>query len=398
MKHRYIAKSLNGSLVKGTIESDNTDELALKLREREMFLIKSRRIWSLGEFSSKPNMKTISLFCKQFSICIKSGITICDTLNLLYEQILHKSIRNSLISIRENVQKGNTLHLSMKKTINVYPEFMINMIYLGEESGKLDIILEELSQYYEKEHRLIKKIIHSMIYPCTVFITLMLVSLFLFVKVIPVFVENLNSLQGSIPLMTRIVLGISNFLCDNLLWIFLIMLILVFSSIEYYKTESGKLFFHKFKFTCPILGKVYKRLIYTRFSRGLNILIGSGIGLIKSFEIIHDVIDNNYFKLKLKMVLNDIKKGEEISKSLNSMDIFPEFFVAMIKIGEETGNLEQMFLNAADIFYEDAQENVEKATTLIEPILIIFLGIIIGTIVLSVMLPMLSVMDSVGRL
>ena len=200
MKYRYIAKTLNGKLVKGNIESDNSDELALRLREREIFLIKSRRIRSVAEFSSKPNMKTISLFCKQFSICIKSGIPICDTLNLLYEQILHKSIRNSLISIRENVQKGNTLHLSMKNTRNVYPQFMINMIYLGEESGKLDIILEELSQYYEKEHRLIKKIIHSMIYPCTVFITLMLVSLFLFVKVIPVFVENLNSLQGSIPL------------------------------------------------------------------------------------------------------------------------------------------------------------------------------------------------------
>jgi type IV pilus assembly protein PilC len=397
MKYRYIAKTLNGRLIKGNIESDSTDELALRLREREIFLIKSRRIGRVAEFSSKPNMKTISLLCKQFSICIKSGIPICDTLNLLYEQMLHKSIRNSLISIRENVQKGNTLHFSMKKTINVYPEFMINMIYLGEESGKLDIILEELSQYYEKEHRLIKKIIHSMIYPCTVFITLMLVSLFLFIKVIPVFVENLNSLQGSIPLMTRVVLGISNFLCNNFLWIFLIILILVFSFMEYYKTESGKLCFHKFKFTCPILGQVYKTLIYTRFSRGLNILLGSGIGLIQSFEIIHDVIDNNYFKLKLKIVFNDIKKGEELSKSLNSMNIFPKFFVAMIKIGEETGNLEQMFLNAADIFYEDAEENVEKATTLIEPILIIFLGIIIGTIVLSVMLPMLSVMDSAGK-
>ena len=397
MKYKYIAKTIDGNLVKGITESDSDDQLALRLREREIFLIKSRRIKNITEFSTKPNLKIISLLCKQFSICIKSGIPICDTLDLLHEQTLHKSIRNSLVSIRQNVQKGDALHISMRKIVNVYPQFMINMIYLGEESGALDAILEELSTYYEKEHRLIKKITHSMVYPCTVFITLMIVSSFLFIKVIPVFVENLNSMEGDIPLITTLVLGISKFLNHNLLWIFMIALILVFSFMEYYKTESGKVFFHKFKFICPIWGQVYKKLIYTRFSRGLNILLGSGVGLLKSFEIINDVIDNNYFKIKLKIVFNDIRKGENLSKALKSMNIFPDFFVAMVRIGEETGNLEQMFLNAAEIFYEDAEDSVEKATALIEPILILFLGIIIGTIVLSVMLPMLSVMDSAGK-
>ena len=312
--------------------------------------------------------------------------------------MLHKSIRKSLISISENVQKGNSLFASMKKTINVYPEFMINMIYLGEESGKLDIILEELSKYYEKEHKLLKKFTNSMIYPCTVFITLMIVSLFLLIKVIPIFIENLNSMDAEIPLITRLVLGSSNFLRHNLLWITIIILILVLGIIEYIKTESGKVVFDKFKFMCPILGPVYKRLIYTRFSRGLNILLGSGVGILKAFEIINDVIGDKYFKLKFKSVFSDIKKGKDLSSSLNAMNLFPQFFVAMIKIGEETGNLDGMFLTAADIFYEDAQENVEKATVLLEPILIILLGIMIGTIILAVMLPMLNVMDSAGKL
>lgn len=173
MRYKYIAKTSNGTLIKGSTESDSTCELALRLREKDIFLIKSRSIKRITEISTKPSLKTISLFCKQFSICIKSGIPICDILNLLYEQMLHKSIKKSLISIRENVQKGNSLFESMKKTTKVYPEFMINMIYLGEESGKLDIILEELSNYYEKEHKLLKKFTNSMIYPCTVFITLM---------------------------------------------------------------------------------------------------------------------------------------------------------------------------------------------------------------------------------
>lgn len=397
MRYKYIAKTSNGTLIRGSTESDSIEELALRLREKEIFLMKSRSIKRITEISTKPNLKTISIFCKQFSICIKSGIPICDILNLLYEQMIHKSIKNSLISVRENVQKGNSLYISMKKTTNVYPQFMINMIYLGEESGKLDIILEELSQYYEKEHKLLKKFTNSMIYPCTVFITLMIVSLFLFIKVIPVFVTNLNSLDAEIPLITRIVLGISNFLGRNFLWIFMIILILVFIFIEYFKTESGKMVFDKFKFMCPILGSVYKRLIYTRFSRGLNILLNSGVGLLKAFEIIHEVIDNRYFKVKLKTTFNDIKKGEDLSSCLNEMNLFPKFFVAMIKIGEETGNLEQMFLTAADIFYEDAEENVEKASVLLEPIVIIILGIMIGTIILAVMLPMLNAMDSVGK-
>ena len=397
MKYKYTAKTTNGKVIRGSAESSSVCELALHLRKNEVFLIKCRKVIKITEIYTKPNLKTISMFCKQFSICIKSGIPICEILNLLYEQILHKSIKNSLITIKENVQKGNSLHSSMKKTFNVYPEFMINMIYLGEESGKLDTILEELSRYYEKEHKLIKKFANSMIYPCTVFITIMIVSLFLFIKVIPVFISNLNSLDADIPFITRLVLGSSNFLSRNILWILIICLIIVFLFIEYFKTENGKVIFDKFKFMCPILSSVYKRLIYTRFSRGLNILLSSGVGLLKAFEIINDVIGDRYFKLKLKIVFEDIKKGEELSKSLDAMDLFPKFFIAMIKIGEETGNLEQMFLTAADIFYEDAEENVEKATALVEPILIIFLGIIIGIIVLSVMLPMLSVMDSVGK-
>ncbi len=397
MRFKYKAKTSNGTLIKGKMESDSVHELALYLRESEIFLIKIKRIRKITDISAKPNLKTLSIFCKQFSICIKSGIAICDILNLLYQQIMHKSIKTSLISIRENVQKGNSLYTSMKKTINVYPEFMINMIYLGEESGKLDLILEELSEYYEKEYKLLKKFTNSMIYPCTVFITLMVVSLFLFIKVIPVFITNLNSLSADIPLVTRIVLGISNFLRSNWLWILMIILILVFIFIEYFKTEKGKIVLHKSKFMCPIMGVVYKKLIYTRFTRGLRVLLSSGVGLLRSVEIIHDVIDNEYFKLKLKTVFNDIKKGEELSSCLKTMNIFPEFFVAMIKIGEETGNLEGMFLTAADIFYEDAQENVEKATALLEPIIIIFLGIMIGTIILAVMLPMLNVMGSAGK-
>ncbi|MBU3180136.1 type II secretion system F family protein [Clostridium psychrophilum] len=397
MRYKYMAKTSNGLAIQGNAESESIEELALQLREKKLFLIKTKKMRNIKEFYRKPNLKTISIFCKQFSICIKAGIPICDILDLLYEQMLNKSIKKSLIIIRENVQNGNSLFKSMEKTTNVYPEFMINMIYLGEESGKLDIILEEMSKYYEKEHKLLKKFINSLIYPCTVFVTLMIVSLFLLIKVIPTFITNLNSMDAEIPLVTRMVIWSSDFLRNNLLWIVIIVLISVFVIIEYIKTESGKLAFDKFKFMCPILGSVYKRLVYTRFSRGLNILLGSGVGLLKAFEIINDVIGDTYFKLKLKTASNDIKKGEDLSSSINAMNLFPQFFVAMIKIGEETGNLEGMFLTAADIFYEDAEENVEKATVMLEPILIIFLGIMIGTIILAVMLPMLNVMDSAGK-
>jgi len=398
MKYKYIAKTIGGTLIKATADSDSIEDLALNLRAKEIFLIKIISAKKIIKFSSRPNLKIISMFCRQFSICIKSGIPICDVLDLLYEQMLHKSIKTSLVSIRENVQKGNSLFESMKKIRNTYPVFMINMIYLGEESGKLDVILEHLSKYYEKEHKLLKKFTNSMIYPCTVFITLLVVSLFLIIKIIPIFITNLESFNAEIPLITRIVLSVSDFMRSNLLGIFIIILTLAIVAMIYIKTQRGKFIFDKFKFICPILSPVYKRLIYTRFSRGLNILLSSGVGLLRSFEIINDVIDNRYFKLKLKIVSDDIKKGKNLSNSLNDMDLFPQFFVAMIKIGEETGNLDSMFLNAADIFYEDAEENVEKATVLLEPILIIFLGIMIGTIILAVMLPMLNVMDSAGKI
>ncbi|NNU76121.1 type II secretion system F family protein [Clostridium estertheticum] len=398
MRYKYVAKTSNGVLIKGSTQSDSIEELALRLREKKVYLMKIRSVKNIGEISSKPSLKTISMFCKQFSLCIKAGISICDILNLLNEQMTHKSIKKSLIDICENVKKGNSLHESMKKTINVYPRFMINMIYLGEESGRLDIILEELAEYYEKEHKLLKRFTNSMIYPSIVFITLMIVSMFLMIKVIPVFITNLNSLDAEIPLITQIVLGTSSFLQHNLLLILLVISSVGFILLEYFKTERGKIIFCKFLFICPILGPVYRRIIYTRFSRGLNILLSSGVGLIRAFEIINDVIGDRYFKLKLKIVFNGIEKGEDLSSSINAMNLFPQFFVAMIKIGEETGTLDGMFLTAADIFYEDAQENVDKATVLLEPILIIFLGLMIGIIILAAMLPMLNVMDSAGKL
>lgn len=397
MRYKYKGKTSNGKIIKGCNECDNIDELALGLREKDVFLIKCRSINKIIKFSTKPNMKTISIFCKQFSICIKAGIPIYDILNLLFEQMLHKSIKSSLISIRENVQKGNSLHRSMINTTNVYPEFMINMIYLGEESGKLDIILEELAFYYENEHRLLKKFTNSMIYPCFVFLTLIIVTFLMFLKVIPIFVKNLNSFNAEIPLITKVVLDMSNFLVNNSLLIIIINIIFIFIIIEFLKTENGKVAYDKFKFVCPIIGPVYKRIIYTRFTRGLNILLSSGVGLLKAFEIIHEVIGNRYFKVKLKTVFSDIKRGGDLSRSIDAMNLFPQYFVSMIKIGEETGNLDGTFLIAADIFYEDAQENVEKATALLEPILIISLGLIMGTIILAVMLPMLNVMETAGK-
>ena len=256
MKYKYVAKTSNGLLIKGIAHSDSIEELALGLREEEIYLMKISSIKKIGEFSSKPSLKTIAIFCKQFALCIKAGIPICDILNLLYEQMANKSIKKSLIAIRENVQKGNSLHVSMKKTINVYPEFMVNMIYLGEESGRLDIILEELSEYYEKEHKLIKKFTNSMIYPFTVFVTLMIVSMFLMIKVIPVFITNLNSLDAEIPRITQIVLGISSYLRHDLLWIILVFSIVAFVLLECIRTERGKILFGKFKFKCPILGQI----------------------------------------------------------------------------------------------------------------------------------------------
>jgi type IV pilus assembly protein PilC len=395
MRYTYVAKTLDGNLIKGTTESDSTEELALLLRQKEIFLIKSKSVNAVNNIFIKPNLKTISIFCKQFSISIKAGIPLCEILNLLYDQMLHKSIKKSLVNIKDCVQKGKSLHESMKGFTDIYPKFMVNMIYLGEESGKLDIILKELSEYYEKEYKLLKKFTNSMIYPTTVFITLMVLSLFLFIKVIPIFVTNLNSYGSDIPLITKLVLGASSFLCSNIMWILIVQLSLVFITLRFLKTEMGSMILDKFKFKCPIFAPVYKRFIYTRFSRSMNILLDSGVGLINAFEIVYEVIDNTYFKLKLKRAMVDIEKGNALARSIDIMNIFPQFFIAMIKIGEETGNLDEMFLMASDIFYDEAQENVDKASALLEPIIIIFLGLLIGVIILAVMLPMLNIMDSI---
>jgi type IV pilus assembly protein PilC len=395
MRYTYVAKTLDGNLIKGTTESDSTEELALLLRQKEIFLIKSKSVNAVNNIFIKPNLKTISIFCKQFSISIKAGIPLCEILNLLYDQMLHKSIKKSLVNIKDCVQKGKSLHESMKGFTDIYPKFMVNMIYLGEESGKLDIILKELSEYYEKEYKLLKKFTNSMIYPTTVFITLMVLSLFLFIKVIPIFVTNLNSYGSDIPLITKLVLGASSFLCSNIMWILIVQLSLVFITLRFLKTEMGSMILDKFKFKCPIFAPVYRRFIYTRFSRSMNILLDSGVGLINAFEIVYEVIDNTYFKLKLKRAMVDIEKGNALARSIDIMNIFPQFFIAMIKIGEETGNLDEMFLMASDIFYDEAQENVDKASALLEPIIIIFLGLLIGVIILAVMLPMLNIMDSI---
>lgn len=394
---KFKAVNNSGKDFKGIDYYKSEEDLSHKLRERGFFLIKCKKInHSIYlKYFSKISFKDISVFSRQLSAMLSAGFNISEALSIFSKESYSKALKKNIKSIKKDLEKGNSFYDSISKYKNSYPNFYIEMINLGEQSGNLDIILKSMSKYYLKEFKIKRSFKSAMVYPAILLITSISIFFYLEINIIPMFRDTFKGLGQDLPMYSMILMNFSKFIIENTAAILIMIIFIIFLMYKSFNLKRIKINIDKIKISAPLMGSFYKKIIASRFTRCFSIMQKSGIDLMNSIDIVSRVVDNSYAEGELKKILTDIRKGESIAESVNKLDIFPKFTISIISLGEQSGNLEDMMLLAADIYEDDIEDILSKIISAVEPAMIIILSLIVGTVVISVMMPMLKIMQSV---
>lgn len=392
MQFKFVATNQIGKRVKGYRVARNSKELLEQLKSEKLYCLKFKEKSTVDFYNSfRPvTLKEISLLCKYFQTSLKAGMNITAIFNLLSYQFKNKHLCTILNKIREEIEGGNKLSDSFNKYPKIFPSFLRKMVLIGEESGKLQEIFISLEKYYQRTHKRNKKILNSLIYPIFLFLITIVISLILMIKVVPSFANQLTSLGGELPSITKFYIFLGKFIGEYGLIIalafFVVLLVLYYFFKEVFSFSSLK----DGLVRVPVIKTIIMKTFYVRFSYSLFLLLSSGNDIIIAINTLINGNESNFFKSKLENTVTIIEKGGSIYLALSSTNLFPKFFLAMINIGEENGNLEEMLSTANEIFEEELTSFLEMASSLIEPIMILILGVLIGTIVISIMVPLFN--------
>ena len=346
-------------------------------------------------FRKKPKIKDIIIFCRQLYTMLNAGMPLISGLEVLIDQSENAILRETIDEVTENVKKGKMLSESMGEFPKVFPPLLVNMIQAGEMTGNLDDVLDKMSVHYDKENRINTKIKRAMIYPTVLVFIATAAVVFLLTFVMPTIVGMFTGTGIELPLVTRIVLSVSDVVKYYWYIILAIIIGIVFIYKQMIRTKSGKRARDKFVLSIPVIKKQTIKIVTSRFIRTLSTLIGSGIPILQALETSAEVTNNEVLIEGIQNVSEDIKKGESLSYLLGNLDIFPKMTVSMIKIGEETGALEDMLAKTADYYDEELEASLEKLVALVEPIGVLTMGLVIGFIVIAMMLPMFDMYKTI---
>ena len=386
--YRFVAKGYDGKNVRGTMEADSESRVQQILKASGQFLLLIREtappMRSLGKTAT---LKDLSIFCRQFHVMLRSGVTVVKCLDLLYQQTNKRRFKDSILKLYETVQRGDLLSSALAKQPDVYPELMISMVDTGEVSGTLDVILGKLAIGFEKDVRIQRKVRSSMTYPIVLTILSILVVIFLLTFVLPMFVNMFKSSGVLLPLPTRMLLALSGFLTKN--W-GLLLIVLIGSIIglkAYVSTEPGRLQWDTLKLALPIVGPTLDKIYAMRLTRTLSTLVTAGLPLLSAMDIANRVIGNRRVSKHLVQAKSDIQSGVPLSTALRKTGVFPLMVHAMIGIGEESGSLDGMLETTADYFEEETDKSLQTLVTLLEPLLILMMAGMVGFIAISILMP-----------
>ena len=399
--YKYKAVTQDGRQVEGTFEGRDKKEVISKIRSANQTPIKvdeaskSKDVKDL-KIINKVKTKQISIFCRQFYTMLNSGVTIVSCLDILRKQTESKKLSQTLDDIYEDVLTGNSFSDSVKKHDDVFPSLLINMIEAGEVSGNLDNIMDRMAFHYEKEYKMNNKIKGAMAYPMILGLLSVVVVIFLLTFIMPTFTDMFEDSGVPLPTPTRILLAISDTL-TGYWYIFVIVIgITVYGIIKYIKTTQGRTMFDSIKLKIPIVKGTVAQIITSRFSRTLSTLMMSGVPLIEALDIVSRVVGNKVVENGILDAKEDVRKGTSLSTPLQRIDAFPLMLTQMIEIGEESGSLDDILEKTANFYDEEVDVSIQRLTTMLEPIMIIVMAVVIGFIVISMVLPMFDMMNTIN--
>jgi type IV pilus assembly protein PilC len=402
----YVFKGRNklNEIVVGERVADNRDALRTLLRKEQVTITavkeKGREIGipKLGG-RKKVKAKDLSIFTRQFSVMIDAGLPLVQCLEILAQQQENKYFQSILMQVRQDVEEGSTLAAAMARHPKVFDQLYANMVEAGETGGILDLILQRLSTFIEKIVKLKRDVISAMIYPAAVVLLAIVAVAVIMIVVIPQFQNIFLGLLGpgeQLPLPTRIVVGISNFLAGWGGLIILAVIIAIVLGIRfYYKTPGGRRNIDAIILKVPILGDIFRKIAVARFSRTLSTLLSSGVPILQSLDITARTSGNVIIESAIMKIRAAVERGQSFVEPLKATEVFPHMVGQMIGIGEQTGALDAMLGKIADFYEQEVDAAIANLLTLIEPVLIGFLGVTIGSIVISMYLPLFTL---IGKL
>jgi type IV pilus assembly protein PilC len=325
---------------------------------------------------------------------MNAGISIVETVSILRNQSENKYLEEILTDVHERLQMGNLLSQALEMYKGVFEDFLINMVKVGEASGSLDEIMERLADYYERNNKISQKIKSAMTYPVILAVLTVSVVILLMVKVLPMFTGVITQMGGSMPGLTRALINTSDFFVNNVFLIIFIIAALIIGIRYLVKTEAGKYWFDGVILAIPGVKIITVKMITARFARSMSILLRSGIPIMNAIDIIKELIGNLVVERKFEACSEDIRSGKGISGPIRDLNFFPKLLEHMVAVGESSGELDEMLGRTATFFDMEVEEAIDRLTVMLEPLLIIVLGVVVGIIIVSIMLPMISVMTA----
>jgi type IV pilus assembly protein PilC len=398
----YTARDAAGRPLAGALEATSDASVSQRLREMGYFVTRLRRRseplrleWLLG--FRGIGLGDIAIFSRQFATMINAGLSLVRTLTILEEQATHRTLRAVIGDVRTEIEGGATLSHALGRHPGVFSNLYVNMVKAGEAGGLLDEVLLRLAAFLEKELALRQKVKTATTYPTLLAGAAVAALLFMTVVIIPQFAAFFQEVGSGaqLPLATQIAMGVSLLIRHYWAAAILLLLVLGYALRAYARTPAGRERYDRLKLRLPILGPVYKKIVIARFSRTLGTLVASGVPIMQALEVVSHAIDNVEMGRAVDAVRAGIREGESIAIPLDLCGIFPPMVVQMIKVGEETGALDMMLTKVADFYDAEIESTVNSLTSILEPVLIVAMGVIIGAMLIALYLPIFNLALSV---
>ena len=345
---------------------------------------------------AKINEKNVVVFCRVFSTMINAGLPLIQCLDLLAQQEQNKNFAKIIRSIKEDIEGGTSLTNALKKYPQIFDDLFVNLIAAGEAGGMLDVILERLSNYMEKALKLKRRVKGAMTYPIAVLVIAVAVVALLLLKVIPVFKQMFEGMGGQLPGPTAFLINASEFTQHYFLYIIAIFVAIYIAIARYYKTEKGRLVIDSLILKAPVFGLLMKKVAVSKFSRTLSTMMTSGVPILEGLTIVSKTSGNKVIENALMKTRQSISEGRSIAEPLAETDIFPPMVIQMISVGEATGALDSMLSKIANFYDEEIDVAVDSMTALLEPVMMVFLGGVVGGMIIAMYLPIFKLASVVG--
>ena len=396
-KFKYRAMKNDGTKTNGEYEANSREDVMEMITSNGYYPLKVEEVVESATINIKRKIKVkeISIFCRQMYTMLDAGVPLINALNLMSTQVTNKHLVEIVKELEEDVRKGEMLSNSMRKFPEAFPTLLTSMVESGEASGNLDEMFLRMSTHFEKENKINNKVKAAMIYPIILAIVGVAALAVVMVFVMPTFVSLFDSSGAELPFATRILIGLSDFMANHFIIVLGILIAIIVGIVIFSKTESGIYFFAKLKITFPLIKDLNRKMIVSRFTRTLSTLLASGVSLVESLPIVSAVLNNVIAEDEVLKIRERVVKGEGLSTPIEDCELFPPMLSSMVRIGEESGALDDMLNKTADFYDEEVEQAIQTLTSMLEPIMIIVMGLVIGFMVIALMLPLYGTYDLV---